>query len=382
MEKKEKKVEYLELIYDLIFVYLIGRNNSLLHTLHNGFLDSGLFVTYVICTLAVIQIWSYSTFYINRYGRNGIRDHIFLFINMYLLYHMAEGTRAGWEGYFNRYNLSWALILFNIGLQHVIERKNHKAAPWELIQLDRSAAVLWIEALIVAVSIPVHHFTGFTMLAVPAILVGIFGTIFSGQINVLVPVDFEHLTERVMLYIVFTFGEMIIGISAYFEAGISANTIYFSLMAFLVVAGLFLCYEILYDHVIDREKVTSGTGYMMIHVFVIFSLNNITTALELMQEEEAELFPKILFLTGSFLLYFILLFLLEMYAKKSCRPDRKFILSLAGSLFGFVIMMLLFRRFMYVNILISVVYIFGVVFLLYYRSIQRKSNLKNRSEKQ
>lgn len=31
MEKEEKKVEYLELIYDLIFVYLIGRNNSLLH---------------------------------------------------------------------------------------------------------------------------------------------------------------------------------------------------------------------------------------------------------------------------------------------------------------------------------------------------------------
>ena len=27
--KKEKKVEYLELIYDLIFVFIIGRNNSL-----------------------------------------------------------------------------------------------------------------------------------------------------------------------------------------------------------------------------------------------------------------------------------------------------------------------------------------------------------------
>ncbi len=30
-QRDEKKVEYLELIYDLIFVYLIGRNNSLLH---------------------------------------------------------------------------------------------------------------------------------------------------------------------------------------------------------------------------------------------------------------------------------------------------------------------------------------------------------------
>ncbi len=31
IDQQEKKVEYLELIYDLIFVYLIGRNNSLLH---------------------------------------------------------------------------------------------------------------------------------------------------------------------------------------------------------------------------------------------------------------------------------------------------------------------------------------------------------------
>ena len=31
IDSKEKKVEYIELIYDLIFVYIIGRNNSLLH---------------------------------------------------------------------------------------------------------------------------------------------------------------------------------------------------------------------------------------------------------------------------------------------------------------------------------------------------------------
>ena len=34
---EEKKVEYLELIYDLIFVYIIGRNNSLLLHLEDGF---------------------------------------------------------------------------------------------------------------------------------------------------------------------------------------------------------------------------------------------------------------------------------------------------------------------------------------------------------
>ena len=38
--REEKKVEYLELIYDLIFVYVIGRNNSLLHHAENGFVSA------------------------------------------------------------------------------------------------------------------------------------------------------------------------------------------------------------------------------------------------------------------------------------------------------------------------------------------------------
>ena len=68
LQKEEKKVEYLELIYDLIFVYIIGRNNSLLHLTENGTISFSAFMSYVVCTLAVIQIWNFSTYYINKYG--------------------------------------------------------------------------------------------------------------------------------------------------------------------------------------------------------------------------------------------------------------------------------------------------------------------------
>lgn len=84
--KDEKKAEYIELIYDLIFVYIIGRNNSLLHHTVNGFVTSDAFVSYVLCTLAIIQIWSFGTFYLNRYGRFGARDCVFLFLALLGLY--------------------------------------------------------------------------------------------------------------------------------------------------------------------------------------------------------------------------------------------------------------------------------------------------------
>jgi len=121
----EKKVEYLELIYDLIFVYIIGRNNQLLQYIENGFIRSATFYSYILCALAIIQIWNFSTFYINMFGRNSLRDHLSLFVNMYLLYYIGEGTRVHWESFQNQYHTAWALILINIGVQYCIEYRHH-----------------------------------------------------------------------------------------------------------------------------------------------------------------------------------------------------------------------------------------------------------------
>ena len=363
----EKKVEYLELIYDLIFVYIIGRNNSLLHHAENGFVTGGVFLAYVLCTLAVIQIWNFSTFYTNLYGRNGVRDHVFLFINMFLLYYMADGISTAWQASFYRFCGAWALILINIGLQHLIELRNHKNAPWETKQLRRKAAVILSEAALVGVHIAVYRFFGVSIAYVP-ILFGVAATALSAKLNSLVPVDFAHLSERAMLYVVFTFGEMIIAAAAYFAGEITPNGLYFSIMAFLIVAGLFLSYEMLYNHIIDRERTTNGTAYMMLHVFLIFALNNLSAALEFMREEEIALLPKTLFLTGSFLLYFLFLFLLGLFAKPGRAFKKRFIWILAAAGASFAALMLIFRERMYLNIAISVVFTFGVFALLYMRA--------------
>ncbi|MDO4882411.1 MAG: low temperature requirement protein A [Oscillospiraceae bacterium] len=364
--KEEKKVEYLELVYDLIFVYIVGRNNALMHNFENGFTTLGSFAAYVFCTLAIIQIWMFSTFYINLYGRNSVRDYVFLFTNMYLLYHMSTGISTNWTENSYRFCIAWALILINIAVQHFIEARHHKAAPWELKQIYRRGGIILIEALLVVAITVFYAFTGISLTYIPVIF-GIAATALSGRTNMLVPVDFGHLSERAMLYIVFTFGEMIIVISSYFDGKITPNSLYFSLMAFLIVVGLLLSYGVLYNRIIDRDKTTNGTLYMLIHVFLIFALNNISVALEFMRDEEVANFPKTLFLTGSFVLCFTFMFLLGFYAKKRCGFNRKFALVLTGMMISFAALMLIFRENMYVNIAISAAYVFGVFAMLYYR---------------
>ena len=369
MQKEEKKVEYLELVYDLIFVYIIGRNNSLLHNIENGFISAPVFLAYVLCSLAIIQIWNFSTFYTDMHGRNGLRDHISMFLNMYLLYYIGEGTRVHWESFQNQYHLAWALILLNIGAQYALELRNHRHAPGERRTIRGMIVALFGEAAIVLAAIPIYNRTGIQIAAV-AILYGIVVTRTLADRTRSGMVDFAHLSERAMLYVVFTFGEMIIAIASYFEGDFDLSSVYFSTMSFLIVAGLFLCYEILYDRMIDRERTTTGMNYMMIHIFLIFSMNNITTSLEFMRDEEVALWPKMLFLVGSLLLLFICLFGLLSYAKPTMKRRGGFALRSVGLSAAFVVLVLALRENMRLNILITVLYVFAQALLLYQFSRQ------------
>ena len=365
-DREEKKVEYLELIYDLVFVYMVGRNNSLLSTFENGFVAPGAFIAYILCTLAIIQIWNFTTFYINMFGRNGVRDHVFLLVNMYLMYFIGESTRMDWAAYQAQYHIAWALILINIGLQYVIELRNHQVDVWNRDVIKRMAVTLFIEAAIAlsAAFVPQWLVSPVSFIAV---FTGIALTMFSRSKSPGGNIDFMHLTERAMLYVVFTFGEMIIVISAYFagDGSFDPGVIYFSLMAFLIVAGLFVSYEIIYDHLLDRERDDSGMLYMVIHIFILFALSCTTVALEFMREDEVALMPKIVFITAAIIAYYAFLFCTGRYAKKSFEVKPGFVIQLLAATVAFAVLMIVFRENMWVNIFVTVAYVWSIVAFLY-----------------
>lgn len=312
--KEERKVEYVELIYDLIFVYLVSRNGALLHTVENGFLTWSAWLTYLASTLAILQIWYLSTLYINHYGDGSLREHLMLFFNMYLLYYMAEGIRADWGPVYFRYTGAWALTLLNMAAQYFRMGRSEGAENVCRRHRNRYGATLIIEAVILLISMPIYAWTG-AALAPWALVFGVISLLLTRDVEREMPVDFPHMAERVMLYIVFTFGEMILGIAGYFDDGFSFYTVYYSLMAFAIVVGLFSGYGHYYNHLMDPEAKTTGSGYMLLHIVMILALNNITAAMEFMQEPAVRLVPKTAFLAVSLLVYYVCLLATQRYAK-------------------------------------------------------------------
>lgn len=376
--RDEKKVEYLELIYDLVFVYMVGRNNSLLEPAAGGFISPANYISYVLCTLAIIQIWNFTTFYINMFGRNGLRDHVFLCVNMYLMYFIGEATRHDWIAYKEQYHIAWALILVNIGLQYLIELRNHEADVWNRDLIIRMAATLFIEAAVAfAAAWPGPQMV--SILSAAAIAAGILLTALGKSRSPGGMVDFMHLTERAMLYVVFTFGEMIIVLAAYFrgDGSFDLNVIYYSLMGFLIVVGLFLSYEIFYDHLLDRERQDNGFMYMAIHIFIIFALNNITASLEFMREPEVALMPKLLFLIISVIAYYTFLLSMRSYTRAACSLKGSFFAKMLALTAAFVGLMVALRENSYAHIFITAAYIFAIVRVLYEARLKTEEKEKN-----
>ena len=371
-DKSEKKVEYIELIYDLIFVYLVGKNGELLHHIEGGFIAAGTYLAYLSSTLVILQIWYFSTLYINRYGSGRVREHIGLFINMFLLYFMAEGIRADWAATYLRYNLAWALILINLSVQYILRaRSQPQVTDTERRHIRLQVILLLAEAAFILLSIPVYRFTGIA-LGPAAALLGFAAAVLFRRTCIRVPVDFPHLAERVMLYVVFTFGEMILGIAGYFSSELSVLTVYFSLTAFLMVVGLFSGYGYFYDHLLDLEQQTSGTGYMLLHVLLLLALNNITAALEFVRQPSVSLVPKAAFLVVSLLLYYLCLLGTQRFAVK--HAERRFYWKMAVCFAVYCLIIALFYARSVISMAVSVLFIYLQLFALKYAGVEKKKS--------
>lgn len=349
---KEKKVEYIELIYDLIFVYLLGRSASLLDRVEAGFLSFSTIAQYLASSLIFIQIWYYSTLYINRYGKNGVWENVMLMINMFLLYVMGAMTGLGWDINYPLYSIAWSLILVNLAVNYLMQLKIPESCVKRHVR--QNAVLLLAQAVLIVASIPLYSATGYAA-GVWVMVLGFAVTPFMMR----VPVHFGHLTERVMLYVVFTFGEMIIAVAEYFSDGFSLQTLYYALMSFLIVAGLFYSYGFTYDKLLDREGEKDGSAYMLLHVFLILSLSFVTTSLEFLRETEIHDLPKTLMMLISLLVFYACLAMTEHWSTRRILRKRRFFVALAAEFALFVLALMLSLGNGYLSMAVMVLFIYA-----------------------
>ncbi|MBR3225784.1 MAG: low temperature requirement protein A [Atopobiaceae bacterium] len=318
-----KGVSNLELFYDLIFVYGISVVTSLCHHIEGGFLDLGTWLIFLFSFLVILQIWFSTTLLMNRYGDRSVPECVGLFVNMFLLYFLANGVRTDWHETSLMFNLTWAGVLVNLAVQWLIKLRTYSNLDdTDRRIMRRSAVLLAIQASLALVAALLPYGPSEVMSWVTLL----FGMVSWRQTSYYrkKPGRFDHVAERCSLLTIIAFGEMIVGISAYVQ---NMSSVWYPIGVFTLVVGLFLIYIFEHDHMLDHHAKTDGLTYMFISSWLIVVIGNLTVAIEYMPVEAVDFMSKSAYLSACLVLYLLTSFLLGRYNKPEYRYSARYIVG-------------------------------------------------------
>ena len=356
--KAASGVSNIELFYDLIFVYCISVITGVMHHPEGGFFGVWTFYEYAFTFLVVMQVWFFTTFLLNRYGDDSAGDNICLFVNMFLLYFLAACVdKMSVPTTFSTFNLLWAALIADILVHWVLKRLSFTNLDDEdRTVMNRTIAVLAIQIAIIVIA-------AFAPTAVGnwASLLGfLFGWLMfiRGKRVAKEESRFDHLAERCSLLVIVTFGETIVAIATYMVPG--APLVY-PVFVFALVVGLFLVYFYEHDRMLDHHSTKSGIAYMIITVWIVFMVSNITVGLEYMPETDVARVSKSVYLMVALVLYLVTSFFVAYFNKPQFKVTLPYAAGRIGCCVIIIVCALLTDFDPAVNLIVDTLCVFGAL---------------------
>ncbi len=302
MNVKEKKVELIELFYDLIYVYAISRLTMLIEEPKSGMIPLFGFFRYLVASFVILQAWLYLTNYVNRYGRWKWYEYALTVVNMTATVYMSNTISEQWNDMSLTFNLSMLVMLICVESMYFIQLR--------LKEQDIGAAknmflILAVDcALYFAAFLASLLNAGYLVLWLDAaaVFVGAFLPFFiRGNFDISI-ISFPHLTERFELITIITFGEAIVGMTEYFDVH---HFSFKPIIVFAVLLGLFGSYVVQIHYLMEHKRTERALRLMFSHYFIVISLNLITVALNLIRIPETDRVFLAFMLSSAIIVFYI-----------------------------------------------------------------------------
>ncbi len=302
---KEKKVELIELFYDLIYVYAVSRLTELMELPESGWLHSTDFLRYLVLFFVILQAWLYLTNYVNRYGRWRWYEYGLTIVNMVAAIYLSNTISTAWEKNYLPFNTAMLVMLLTVLLLYAIQTRDQT--------VDAAAAVNSIKILSIVCA---EYLVGFLLLAfgqadlviwvdVVAVLTGAFLPFFiRGNFEASI-ISFPHLVERFELLTIITFGESVVGMTGYFDIQ------HFSLLPillFAVIITMFGSYVIQIHYLMNHHQVQRALPLMFSHYFIVIAVNLVTVGIHMLHASETiSIYTAVLLAVSELVFYFAIM---------------------------------------------------------------------------
>ncbi|ASA20430.1 low temperature requirement protein A [Paenibacillus donghaensis] len=324
---KHKKVTWLELFYDLLFVAAVSKATHVLLHVEHGVITAEHLAKFMLIFIPIWWAWVGQSVYNNRFGEDSNKQRIFMILQLFFVLIMTASLNTDFNAYYLSFLIGYIGLRTLTIVQYLLTARVHTGHKRETAQFF--GTYFWIGIVISCCSLFfdswIRYFVLYAGIAVD-VLVPLIGR----RKLVITPIHTAHLLERFGLFTLILLGESVISMLAVLQSeAFTASTVGFAVMAFICVISIWWQYFEKLEHHMDETTETAGQTLMYGHLFIYFSLSMIAAALQLMFVGQMDYLFLVCFTFGSVLIYFLAVsFVFNRYSFSHRRTDYKVILGL------------------------------------------------------
>jgi len=260
-----KRANWLELFFDLIFVYAVAKATHILAHAHNGHIAFEQYVTFILVMTPIWWAWTGHTLFATRFDTEDTGQRILTLAQMLAVVFWTTFINADFDPNYRGYLLFYVLIRVLLILMYW---RSTKYIPLS-VPISKRLSIGFSIGIMVALSSLFFESPIRYIILYAGIGIEILTPLLSRKILATVPVKSHHLPERYGLLTIILLGESVIMIATKLnEVQWSVYTVGTAIVGFIILSAIWwMNFSLMDRHVIGKELRT-GQNVIYGHLFV------------------------------------------------------------------------------------------------------------------
>lgn len=303
MVMEVKKVTWLELFYDLLFVAAVATATNVLLHVEKGEIHPEYFLKFVLIFIPIWWSWVGQTLFINRFGHDFLHQRIFTILQMVFVLIMTSSLSVDFDQYYLPFLIGYAGSRALTAIQYLVVRRLEEGNKKKVAHYLGTR--FWIGIIISFCSIFFDSWIRYIVLYA-GVFVDIVVPFFGRKYLVKSSTNTAHLLERFASLTLILYGESVISTLYVLQPQKGDwNSLSFSIISFILIISMWWQYFDNVEKKVDKSIQAAGQIIIYGHLFILMSLSMIAASIKLLFLNEVHYSFNLFFIFGSVLLYFI-----------------------------------------------------------------------------
>lgn len=298
-----KKVTWLELFFDLLFVGAIASVTHVLLHIEDGVIHGTIFWKFVLMFVPLWWAWVGQTLFINRYGNDLLPQRLLIGLEIMFVLLMISSFNIQFDETYITFFIGYIGLRMITAIQYLFAAKKEKAARKNVALF--LGKYFWIGIFVSSLSLFFDGDWRYIMLYA-GILLDILVPLLGRKKLRQVPIHTEHLLERFGLFTIILLGESIVSIISVLSTEVmDAGIIFYAACAIVLVLLIWWQYFDNLEKKLDKEQLTAGQLIIYGHLFIFLSLSTTAAGIKMLVLPDISYHFVVFFLFSSVLVYLL-----------------------------------------------------------------------------